>query len=141
MVKGELCHGVLDEEAHNVPKKSHRVQFYPIPVQDARERISQIHRQQNLPEEALPSPWVHPDFGCAYAEQSHVLLGGPEEIPKCEHDTLWLCNKHYKQQGATTVWLAFNSSEGWQARRGAPAAVVADVEPEVRAYLRALSYS
>ena len=141
MGRSEPCHGVLGEGAHRVYNKGRRVQLHPIRVQDACEMISQIHRQQNLSEEALPSPWVHPDFGCAYAAQSHVLLGGPEEIPKCEHDTLWLCKKHYKQQGATTVWLAFNSSEGWQARRGAPAAVVADVEPEVRAYLRALTYS
>ena len=76
MGRSEPCHGVLDEAAHRVHNKGRRVQLHPIPVQGARERISQIHRQRNLPEVALPSPWVHPEFGCAYVAKSHVVAGG-----------------------------------------------------------------
>jgi len=135
MGRTEPCHGVLDEQAHRV--SSRRVQLKRIPVEDAREMILQICTQRDIPEQALPPPWVHPEFGCAYAAQSHVLVGAPQEIPKCENDAVFICHKHYKQQGATTVWLAFDANGGRQARRCAPAAAVADVHTEVRACLRA----
>ena len=98
MGRSEPCHGVLGEGAHRVYNKGRRVQLHPILVQDARERISQIHRQQNLPEEALPSPWVHPDFGCAYVAQSQCCWGLLRKSPsvnttRCGYATSTTSNK------------------------------------------------
>ena len=75
----EPCHGVLDEQAHRV--SSPRVQFKPIPVEDARELILQICTQRDTgasPSSALGAPRVWVCLCCPVTRVSGGSSGDPQ---------------------------------------------------------------
>jgi hypothetical protein len=71
---------------HKVPRT---VQLKPVPVCIAAAQNINL----TFPDEyAVPEPWVHPEFKCAYIGKLHVLLEQPAVLPTQPNRPVRVCN-------------------------------------------------